>query len=148
MIMTKTKVLFSLYPDFNKGDRDYLQTMQNDILRICNKSRISDKISIEKLHEKYKIISLEQRRRKQLLRLMYSLSKDEKYLHVLGQLTRNANRISFKVPTRITHVYEHSPYYIGTVLWNSLPQAVQESNSIFEFKREMDRINRTYVNLL
>ena len=88
------------YPGFmiiscNKGDKEYLQTMQNDILRICNKSQISDKISIEILHGKCKIISLEQRRCKQLLRLMYSLSKDEKFLHVPGRLTRNANRISF-----------------------------------------------------
>ena len=48
----------------------------------------------------------------------------------------------------LIYIYEHFPYYIGTALWDSLPQAIQESNSIFEFKREMDRMNRTYVNLL
>ena len=99
------------------------------------------KISIEKLLEKCKMISLEQRRRKQLLRLMYLLSKDESFVHVPCRLTiaRNANRITFKVPTRINHIYEHSPYYIGTLLWNALPQAVQESNSIIDFKRELDQ---------
>ena len=90
----------------NKGDRDDIQTMQNDFLRICNMSQNSDKISIEKLHEKCKMISLEQRRRKPLLRLMYLLSKDVKFLHVPGRLTRNANRITFKVPTRLNHIWE------------------------------------------
>ena len=110
-------------------------------------SRISDKVSIEKLHVKCKIISLEQRRRKQLLRLMYLLSKDENYVHVPGRMTRNANRIVFKVPTRMLTIYEHCPYYIGTVLWNELPQDIQESNTIYEFKREIDKMNRTYVKL-
>ena len=62
-------------------------------------------------------------------------------------MTRNANRIVFKVPTRILTIYEHSPYYIGTVLWNELPQHIQESNTIYEFKREIDKMNRTYVKL-
>ena len=93
------------YPGFmitacRKGDREDLQTLQNDILRICNMTRISDKVSIVKLHEKCKIIGLEQRQRKQLLRLMYLLSKDENYLHVPGRITRNANRIIFRVPNR------------------------------------------------
>ena len=78
------------------------------------------------------------------MRMMYLLSKDE---DVPGRLTRNANRITFKVPTRISHIYEHSPYYIGTLLRNALPQSIQDSNSIFEFKREMDKMNRVYVKL-
>ena len=130
-----------------KDEIGNLQTFQNDILRICNMSRISDKVSIEKLHEKCKLISLEQRRRKQFLRLMYLLSSDVNFLHVPGRLTRNANRITFKVPTGISNIYEHSPYYIGTVPWNALHQAIQESNSIFEFKREIDRMNKTYVKM-
>ena len=54
-------------------------------------------ISIEKLHAKCKGISLEQRRKKQLLSLMFMLSHDKNYLHVPGRVTRNADRIMFKV---------------------------------------------------
>ena len=62
-------------------------------------------------------------------------------------LVGSLGMLTFKVPTWINHIYEHSPYYIGTLLWNALPQAVQESNSIFEFKRELGRMNRTYEKL-
>ena len=111
-------------------------------------SRISDKVSIEELHGKCKIISLEQLRRNQLLRLMYLLSKDKDFLHVPGRLTRNANRIMFKVQTKINPVYERSPYYIGTQLWNELPRSMQESACIFEFKKVLLRNNKVYRNLL
>ena len=50
-----------------KDDKSDLQILQNDILRICNRSRILDRVSIEELHTKYKIISLEKRKRKPLL---------------------------------------------------------------------------------
>ena len=29
-------------------------------------------------------------------------------------------KIVVKVPTRIKHIYERCPYYIGTLLWNEL----------------------------
>ena len=44
-----------------KGD---LQKLQNDMLRIRDKSKVADHVSIELLHEKCKILSLEQRMRK------------------------------------------------------------------------------------
>ena len=55
----------------SKDKKHELQVMQNDILRICNKSKLSDKISFEHLHIKSKLLSLEQRRERQLLMLMY-----------------------------------------------------------------------------
>ena len=91
--------------------------------------------SIKNLHAKCKLISLEQRRRKQLLSLMFMLSHDKNYLHVPGRATRNADRIVFKVPMKIGNVYEQSPYYIGTALWNDSSRFTQETTSIFEFKK-------------
>ena len=90
--------------------------MQNDILRICDNSRISDRVSIEKLHVKCKLLSLEQRMRKQLLWLMYLLSKDNNLIKTPARETRNAVKIVFNVPTRITPKYDKSPFYIGTKL--------------------------------
>ena len=57
----------------NKEERNDFQKLQNDIhvLRICTMSRLADRVSISELHAKCKIISLEQRMRKQLLWLMY-----------------------------------------------------------------------------
>ena len=130
-----------------KEDKNELQKMQNDILRICNKSRVSDRVSIPTLHAKCKILDLEQRMRKQLLWLMYVLSRDNSFLRVPNRITRSAGKIGFKLPTKITPVYERSPFFTGAKLWDELPAFVQELPDRFAFKREIDRINRVYVKL-
>ena len=128
-------------------DRNDFQKLQNDILRICTVTRLADKVSIRKLHEKCKIISLEQRMRKQLLWLMYILSKDEVFRNVPNRVTRSGDKIVFKVPTKILPMYERSPYYKGTKLWNELTATVQDSPDRFAFKKEIARMNRVYVKL-
>ena len=44
--------------------------------------------------------------RKQLLWLMYILSKDERFLEKPNPVTRGAEKVVFKVPAKITPVYE------------------------------------------
>ena len=131
----------------NKEDINDFQKLQNDMLRLCTMSRLADKVSISKLHARCKIISLEQRMRKQLLWLMFILSKDQRFLKVPNRVTRNVDRIVFKVPARITPVYERSPFYIGTKLWNELTRSIQEAQDVHAFKKEINRRNRTYVKL-
>ena len=99
------------------------------------------------LHAKCKILSLEQRRRKQLLRLMFNLSKDKEFLKVPNRVTRGAGRVTFKVPAKIFPSYERSPFYVGTKLWDELTTSVQESVDIFAFKKEIDKLYRVYVKL-
>ena len=53
---------------------------------------------------------------KQLLGLMYVLSKQADYVKVAQRNTRSAEKVVFKVPNRILPIYEHSPYYQGTTL--------------------------------
>ena len=62
---------------------------------------------------------------KQLLSLMYIISKDSTYLRVPGHVTRSADKIISKTPTKIRPVYECSPYYIGSKRWNQLDNNVQ-----------------------
>ena len=109
-----------------KEDKNDLQKLQNDVLRVCNMSKISDIVSIAKLHEKCKMISLEQRMKKQLLWLMYILSRDDDFLKVTNRVTRSAEKIVFKTPVKITPTYERSPYYIGKKLWNGLSRTIQD----------------------
>ena len=61
----------------NLEDRHELQKCQNDALRLCVRMKISDRVKIPDLHARCKLISLEQRRRIQLLLLMYKKSKDQ-----------------------------------------------------------------------
>ena len=36
----------------SNGELEELQIMQNDILRICNKTKLSDKVTLVELHKK------------------------------------------------------------------------------------------------
>ena len=119
------------------GDIDELQVIQNDILRICNETRISDPVSIPELHRKCKIIGLKQRMQKQLLWLMYILSRNNCYLYEHPRQTRNAQKIVFKVPNRISPAYERTSYYIGTKLWNELDVDTQKIENVFAFKKKV-----------
>ena len=83
----------------------------------------------------------------QLLWLMYLLSRDQAFIRVPNRVTRSADKIVFKLPAKILPIYEHSPYYIGTHLWNNLPKIVQDSPNVYAFKKEIRRMNRTYVKL-
>ena len=62
-------------------------------------------------------------------------------------MTRIVDKIVFKVPAKITPVYEGSPYYIGTKLWNELPKRIQDCDYIYAFAKEIAKMNSKYVKL-
>ena len=128
----------------SKGDLDELQVLQNDILRVCNNTRISDKVSIEELHKKCKLLSLKQRMEKQLLGLMYMLSRDISYHHVPNRNTRRADKTTFKLPSKISPIYERSPYNKGCKMWDSLEMEIQSRENVFAFKKEIARMYKSY----
>ena len=131
----------------NSEAKENMQILQNDILRICCRYKRSDNISIEPFHKECKILSLEQRMRKQLLCLMFLLSKKTKYQRVTIRDTWSATKIHFKVPNKISHTYKHLPYYIGTKLWNGVSETVQNSENSFIFKIEVATFYKTYSSL-
>ena len=71
----KILLLRFLLISLSKGQKLDLQTMQNDVLRFAKNVRIKNMISRTELHRDAKQLSLEQREEKQLLTLMYKLSK-------------------------------------------------------------------------
>ena len=119
-------------------DLNDLQKIQNDVLRIC---------SLKDLHKKCKIIGLKQRMQKQLLWLMYIMSRDGTFLRTPPRETRAASKLVFKVPVKILPVYEHSPYYQGTNLLNGLEKDTQLRDNIFEFKKDVDKLYKCYEPL-
>ena len=128
----------------NKSDLDDLQIIQNDILRICIVSKVSDRVSLVNLHKKCKIISLKQRMQKQLMWLMYVMSRDESYIRVPQRDTRSADKVTFKVPARILPIYERSPYYQGTKLWNGLDRVTQMKDNVYAFKKQINILFKDY----
>ena len=129
------------------SDIEDLQKKQNDVLRICTMSKLSDKVSIVILHKKCKILGLKQRMQKQLLWLMYIMSGDELCIRTPPRETRAAQKIVCNVPNRIIPVYEHSPYYKGTILWNRLDEETQKIDNIFVFKKEIAKLYTCYQPL-
>ena len=131
----------------SNGDIEDLQILQNAILRICNRTKVSDRVSLVELHNKCKTISLKQRMQKQLLGLMYNISKDSSYHRIAVRNTCRASKIVFKVPTKIRPVYERSPYFIGSKLWDELDHATQTKENIFVFKKEIARMFKMYKKI-
>ena len=80
--------------------------------------------------------------------ICHFINLETKLIKVPARETRNAGEIVFKVPTRITPKHEKSPFYVGTKLWDELPIKIQGAYSVHEFKREIDKLYRTYKNLL
>ena len=56
----------------NNNDKHDLQIMQNDALRFCKGLQLLDNVAIKTLHDSISLLSLEQRRKKQLLNIMFN----------------------------------------------------------------------------
>ena len=129
------------------GQRYELQVLQNNALRLCKRYHLLDRVRICDLHEQCTILGLEQRRRKQLLRLMYLHSKVERNLKNPVRLTRAVNKINFKTATRCTGKYFHSPFYKGTLLWNDLTTELQKSDNVIMFTNRLKKLYIVYEEI-
>ena len=72
----------------NIGYKRELQRIQNNGLRTCLLYNRIEFITIGRMHNEMKIISLEQRWQCQLLKLMYRLSSNDVYMKKSGVNTR------------------------------------------------------------
>ena len=129
----------------NISDRGKLQVLQNDALRTCYNIRLRDRMSIKKLHNEAKLLSLEQRRNIQLLSLMYSHKDNLDVRRVPNRDTRAAIRYKFYTERYNNIKYKNSPYYKGAALWDMLPLATIECESIFELKKCLRAGFKTYA---
>ena len=127
--------------------RRNLQTLQNNVLRLCKRYLLRDRVQIQDLHNECNIIGLEQRRRKQLLRLMYLHSKKEGNLKIPVRRTRAAAKVQFNVPDRCTRKYMNSPFYKGNEMWNVLDVELQKSNSVLEFAKGLKNLYARYQEI-
>ena len=127
-----------------KEKKHDFQIIQNDVLRFCENKKMEDRVTIENLHKKANLLSLEQRRIKQDLALMYKLSKNVVNRKIHTRETRAANKYVFRIDSKIGNKYINSPFYKGTKLWDNLPDEVQKSDNIFLFKQLVGKIYKTF----
>ena len=119
----------------NIDDQRELQKCQNDALRLCLRLKITDKTRIVDIHKRCNIVSLEQRRRTQLLMIMYKKSKDLSLHKVFPRNTGESKRVVFKTDHYEGTLYKRSPYFVGSKLWNALSISDIELPDIFSFKK-------------
>ena len=130
----------------NVSDPDDLQVLQNDGLRVCHRVHRSDRISIAGLHKDAKLLSLDQRRKIQLLSLMYKHKSNYNAQYIFPRATRGANRFKFDLERYKVVKYKNSPYYKGSELWDKLPLCGIESTCLAEFKKTLMTGYRSYCD--
>ena len=74
------------------GVKHDLQVIQNDAIRFCKNIKLLDRISIPVINNSIKLLSLEQRRQIQVLKLMYADSKKGKSRAVTNVNTRSQTK--------------------------------------------------------
>ena len=107
-----------------------------------------DKISIPKIHDSIKLLSLEQRRQKQLLNIMYSYARKGKSRSVTDVNTRRQAKYVFKVERKMGKKYQKSPYFLGTRLWDGLDKETQDLPCKFAYKKKIDTLYKRFNPLL
>ena len=130
------------------GQKRELRKLQNRGIRTCLLYNRREHISVQRLHNEFRILSLEQRRHVQLLKLLFARSKKQMYLKLPTRPTRGNVKVKFSIMSRATTKYLNSPFLRGTVLWDILPVETQKVESMYEFKKLMKLRFKQYVDLL
>ena len=133
----------------NISDKSEFQVMQNNALRICYNVRLRDKVSIERMHNEAKLLSLDQRRQKQVLLLLFIYKNRHLAVRrVHARNTRAANVYSFVYEKYQNVKYKNSPYYKGSLLWDTLPVETRQCLNIIDFRNSLKRIYRSYNSII
>ena len=114
--------------------------VQNHALWICYNVRLRDRVSIEHMHTRANLLSLEQQRQKQLLHLTFIHKHRHNVARISSRRTRAAGVYTFVWERYSCIKYRNSPYYKGSLLWDDLPIAFRSCRTLLEFKKCLSRI--------
>ena len=105
--------------------------------------------TIEDLHSRCRIVimSLEQRRRNQLLLLMYKQRNDVSLLKVFPRNTHRSTLKVFKTANFEGTLYKRSPFYVGAKLWDSMAEHDIDMPDIYTFKNRLKKLQNVYIDL-
>ena len=98
------------------------------------------------MYNRARILSLEQRRQKQLLSLMFIHENRHNVARIYARETRAAQVFSFVSERYHCIKYKNSPYYKGALLWDGLPLEAKNCTDIIEFKKCMSKLYREYIH--
>ena len=124
----------------NLGQKRELQRIQHNCIRTCLLYNRIEHITIERLHQEMRLVSLEQRRQIQCLNLIYILSKKESNIRKNNVNTRANVKIKFHLMTKCSGKYLGSPLYRGSILWDNLDEITQDLPSMKHFSAVLRKI--------
>ena len=122
--------------------------IQNNALTMCYNVRLLDRLSLVDIHHEASLVSLEQRRKCQLLSLMYVYKNYHNVERVFARATCQGNRFHFITDTYQSGKYQKSPYFKGTVLWDLLPGDTILLPTLDEFKTRLKLFFSPFNELL
>ena len=117
-----------------------LDKIHNRCIRIIEyRKKIDCDQNIQNLMNIYRIQSIRQGRKVQVLSFMFTESKNILNLNTLRpEMTlRNSTKIKFKEKFTRKTVVLKSPSYRGFALWNNLPEEIQKTESLLSFKNRI-----------
>ena len=103
---------------------------------------------IAKIHDSIHLLSLEQRRQKQLLNIMFIQARKGRSREIINVNTRRQQKYVFKLESKMGGKYQKSPYFLGTRLWDNIDKESQELPCKFAFKKKIDSLYKKYSPLL
>ena len=109
-----------------------LQRLQNRGLKVCKGNY--DRIATDQLHTESGVKLLAERRKEQLLVIMYKRSKKLNLLPSANPRTRADLKVKFALRRPKLEKFKKSPLYRGVKLWSRLKPRVQTSDNVEIFK--------------
>ena len=116
-----------------------LQRMQNQALRVCCKTQIRGK-SVAVLHMECGVETLDIRREKQLLGLMWKKAHSGAALEQAVVRTRGDLKIRLAKRRAKTSFYQKCPYYRGVTAWDNLSKETQKLTTKEKFKNAIKKL--------
>ena len=121
-----------------KTDREDMQIIQNNALRLCNDVRLSDRITLIEIHSRANLLSLEQRRCIQLLSLLFRHGQsNENVSEIPARNTRAATIRKYKTEIYKNSKYKNSLYYKAAKYGDTLPRHIRDIQTVHELKRHL-----------
>ena len=130
-----------------KTDREDLQIIQNNVLRLCLNLRLNDRVSLVDIHHRANLIILEQRRCIQLLSLLFIHGEfHPNVFETPARVTRAAAIRKYRTEIYNNSKYKNSPYYKAAKLWDTLPRHIKDSTTLCELKKQLKTLHPKYVD--
>ena len=116
-----------------------LQQVQNRGLRICTLSRTCV-VSVNALHTVTSTLKLEDRRKRQLTKMMWKKALQGEVEMAANVRTRGDRKLKFKIRRAKTSFYQKGPFYRGVTLWDKLAEETQKLKDTSAFNIALKKL--------